>query len=111
MSRTYRKNRRWFLKFEGDFYNPYTDKTIKGKSQNYTKYDWRKGCLIIDKTLHGANQFFEIVKVGDSENYSYTPPKGWKTMTHRIDRARYKQALYDNEDAYIYSSTDPWNWD
>jgi len=110
MSRTYRKNARYFMKFRGEVYSSYKDRTVKGKARNYKEYDWRTAWKNGDD-LTGSARFFEIVLVGDSENYHRSPPKDWKAMCHRIDRRRYKDALRNNEDAFIKSSFDPWDWD
>ena len=107
MSRTYRKNSRWFYNYKGEFYSSYSDRTIKGKYKNYKDYDWRK-----DEALWGASRHFAVVLVGESESYSINCPSDVKTMCHRIDRARFKQALLNEDDeAYILPSFDPWDWD
>jgi len=106
MSRTYRKNSRWFYKYQGKFYTSWDDRTIKGDPRTYEDYDWRCG-----GHMHGKHFYKEVI-VGDSENYHANfCPKEMKKITHRIDRARYKLALLNNEDAHIVSSFDPWDWD
>ena len=103
MSRTYRKAKRHFFKFDGEFYNSYKDKTIQGKASHYLKsddwdWDWKTGCF--------AGYFLQMVSVADGENYRRIP-HGVKPMHHRMDRARFKQALINNEDAFIVPSFDP----
>ena len=105
MARTYRKNLRHYMKYGGEFYNPHKDRTVKGKARAYNSYSWRN-----DDAIWGADYFREIVFVGDSENYGTGTPPGHKKMCHRIDRARFRNALIHNEDAYIKSSLDPWDW-
>ncbi len=112
MSRTYRKNKRCFWKHKGVCYNSYEDKTVKGKASRYTDF-YRYGMgkeknVVKDFSLEGANWFYEEVVVGDSENYSHTMK--CKKMFARIDRARYRQALYRNEDTHIVSAYNPWDW-
>ena len=106
MSRTYRKNLHWFLKDKGEFYNTYAhDKTIKGKASRYIKSDWKTRDY-----PWGANHFKEIVTVCDSDSCGNGCGGKNKKMLHRIDRSRYRQALYNNENTYIKTSFDIWDY-
>lgn len=109
MSRTYRKNTRWYTKSQGQFYSWYEDKTVFGTPKNYIIEEWIKGGVVTE-TKDGGN-FSQIVTVMDVDNSHRGAGKENKTMYHRIDRARFKQALYYNEDAFIRTSADPWDWD
>ena len=104
MSRTYRKAERWFYKIRGEFVTHYNDKTVQGKASRYRNINW------CDDDYRCGGGFCQIVKVADVENFRCIP-KGVKPLHHRIDRARYRNALYHNEDAVIVSSFDPWMYD
>ncbi|MFA7219039.1 MAG: hypothetical protein WC119_00740 [Synergistaceae bacterium] len=108
MSRTYRKNPRCYRKHQGVIYNTYDDITIKGKAKNFERissYD------TYTSPIWSSGRYRCEVLVSDSENCIMSPPSGWKEMCNRIDRKRYKVALRENEDAYIKSSYNPWDWD
>ena len=104
MSRTYRKNSRWIEKYQGEFY---IDGWNKGVSVKHP-FKLKNGS---DLPFGTADFYIEVI-VGDGDiSDPYRNNKRYKQMTNRIDRARYKQALLRNEDAYIKSSFDPWDWD
>lgn len=108
MSRTYRKNARWIEKYQGEFYSSWLDKT---RNSIKFPFDIKKGSLW-DLPI-GTARFRVAVWVGDRDNFRKF--KGYsrdiKNICHRTDRARFKQALLKNEDAYIKPSFDPWDWD
>ena len=106
MSRTYRKNKRWFRKFKGEFLDIYwrRETYFKKNSCNYRQvgdnedYPW------------GASGFDKIVWVTDSDNW-HVAPSCIKRIYRRMDRARYKQALLNDEDTNIISAFDSDAWD
>lgn len=112
MARTYRKNSRQYRKYRGVIYNTYGDKTAKDRSRNFKIWHWRLNSPFYtpDNIMEGGHYYCEVI-VSDSENLRRGAPKGWKSMCNRIDRRRYKAALINNEDAFIKSSFDPWDFD
>jgi len=104
MSRTYRKNDRWIEKYQGEFYISCYN---KGNSVKHP-FKLKDGT---DLPMGAAWSYIEVT-VGDGDTSdAYRNNKRYKQMTNRIDRARYKQALLRNEDVYIKSSFNPWDWD
>jgi hypothetical protein len=108
MSRTYRKGIRWIEKYKGTFYDWH--RTPHRSTQypfHVTQYD------DINLLDIGTARIRVEVKVSDSDNYQRFRgnTKDLKRMHHKIDRARYKQALRNNEDTHIVPSFDPWDWD
>jgi len=110
MARTYRKNVRHFNKIRGELvdyrWRKSRSNTMKGKGRRViVQKDWD------DDDYRCGGGFRMVVLVCDSENWSRSAGKARKKMYHKIDRARFKQALRNNEDAHIKSSMDPWDWD
>lgn len=122
MSRTYRKSIRYYTKYKGIIYNTDGDKTLKGKARQYPveipsgfyAFDGKFRNSIWDGSIYPCK-----VLVGDSESHASYVGRPHKSLFHRIDRARQKQALIrdlkgDIEDATDdcgYPAFDPWSWD
>ena len=103
MSRTYRKNRRWYYKFRGDFYNHYGHcRSVKGNPRFYK--DINDACR---ETFDPAfpcfspvfgGYFFEEVIAGDGDNLC-SIPSYIKKRKRRLSRRRAKRML----DAELFS--------
>jgi hypothetical protein len=105
MSRTYRKNHRWIEKYQGEFYS------CTYYNSRSAKYPFE---VKDNRNLQMGNSWSRIeVRVCDADNHGkfYGMSRSLKRMHHRIDRARYKQALLRNQDSFIVPSFDPWDWD
>jgi hypothetical protein len=102
MSRTYRKGSRWINNYQGEYYHWSDERSVK--------YPFK---VEYGDTPFGTNYFRVDVRVCDGDNFGrFTGfTSDVKRMYHRIDRARYKQALLRNGDTYIQSSFDPWDYD
>ena len=117
MSRTYRKNRRWFYKFRGVFCYSSSNQTIKGKAKNYYEVPYKGRIDTSDEFAtaywehFGVAHFYEEVIVCDSENFTIRRPSDVKKLCRRIDRARAKQSIRNGGDGFHKSSYDPWDWD
>jgi hypothetical protein len=87
MSRTYRKNERYFTHYKGEYYNDY----FKNRSMKIALdlHAWNE----IPRNVCNPASFFRIVKVGDGDNYGHGCGGDNKKAIHRIDRARYRNAL------------------
>lgn len=116
MSRTYRKQVRYYTKYRGDYYtHSHKGRTVKTAPRNLKKEEdcrdiiYGYGCLY-NAVCSGAIHRFEVL-VGDSECYNRLP-KDIKRICHKKDRARVRQVLYHNpDDVFIVPSFDPWDWD
>ena len=106
MARTYRKNLRTFRKVRGEFLKTHDCRSLKGDAKHFRCINLRD-----PDNFWGGNWFRKEVFVGDGDNWKRGPINDIKKMYRRIDRARYKQALYRNEDANIFPAMDPWGWD
>jgi hypothetical protein len=106
MSRTYRKNTRWFFKVHGLLLSTYKDRTIKKEFETFEDDDF-------SWVGNGWRHKRMIVTVGDVDNIPRQAGSEIKTMHRRIDRSRYRNALNkDMEDPLnVVSSFDPWIYD
>lgn len=120
MSRTLRKNSRWFTKVHGEYYTGYCKNTsmkfhlpVKDLEDLPTDKD-----KLTKRIEYGKKH--QIVKVGDGDNLGngYQPPE--RAMMSQIDRSRAKQALsramkekeFDYETLEkVKPAFDPWAWD
>jgi hypothetical protein len=113
MSRTYRKNPRWFTKYKGVYYNDYKDKTIIGEVRKIKCSSYPKGPFLKEDypiIFNGSLHYFEAL-VGDTDCFPRYNGRNMKKCCQHVDRARYSQALYNHNDANIKSSFDPWDYD
>jgi len=112
MARTYRKNARYYRKYQGVIYNTYGDRTLKGKARHFAKYDWdRKGGMVTTPCIWDGACYRCVVRVGDSECYPRFRgyDKDAKRRCHKTDRAR--NAIYHTpEDVWLIPTFDPWDY-
>ena len=117
MSRTFRKNRRYFYHANGEFYSSYKNPSMKAHIplKDYDSlpsfdHPWKIYSYCQIKRF--------VVRVCDGDNYGCGIGGSNKSSIHRTDRARYKNRLntcskndnYDNV-LHINTSFDPWDWD
>jgi hypothetical protein len=101
MSRTYRKNRRYIVKFDGELINPYDDKIANGYWQYASRHDFCLGASIVYKEMIVPDVNNHGLRIGGKE----------KQRLSQQDRARYKAAMIrDPENIWINPSFDPWNY-
>ena len=118
MSRTFRKNVRYFDHYRGEYYGGYGNSrsmkvNLELKDHNEL-WDWKK-----HKTPECAVAMFRrVVRVCDGDNWGDGMGGRNKKALHRVDRARYRNALVksilrDNYDNVfdVKPAFDPWDWD
>ena len=115
MARTYRKNVRYYRKYQGVIYNTYGDRTLRGKARNFADYDFdRKGGFVNRPVIWDGACYRCFVQVGDSENYSRLRGynKDAKRRCHKADRARARNAIHHTpDDVWFRPAFDPWDYD
>lgn len=116
MSRTYRKNARWYHQYKGNLYRSCFsgDVSLKGKPKEYEvepELPW---------SFHFCQAYvYTEVTVGDTDCLGSPCSGPLKKDFRRIDRARRKAELIKDmkkgpeevNDNPIISSYDPWDWD
>lgn len=91
MSRTYR------YKLDSEY-------IISGEIVHWDDIDWKKF-----PTGMGFHSRYKIIKSRDRKQWN-KPPKWFKQMNRRIERAREKQALREEKEIPLFKKTDQWNW-
>jgi hypothetical protein len=110
MSRTYRKHACNWRKHNGEIYRTTLHKYIVGKEKHYKVYDFP--CHNGSINVFEGGKYYARFLVPDRDNWGNGVPSGVKSMCHRIDRARCKNAMIrDIDDVYYTSSFDPRDWD
>jgi hypothetical protein len=113
MSRTYRNSRihRWKHRGKTGTFTSYHKIITKNKS-----FSSINGDIQIQEPSRNYGARIALsgdsikAKICDVDNPNYIP-SSIKKMCRRIDRARYKDALRRNSDAFIRPKFDPWDWD
>ena len=118
MSRTYRKNERYFYLYKGEYYSCYKgNRSLKSNLvlKPYRALEYQPH--FVPCYCSPCSRRYDVT-VGDGDNYGRGLGGKNKTLLHKIDRSRYRHALnrcivrddydrlYDVKPAY-----DPWDWD
>ena len=91
MSRTYR------MKLDGEY-------IINGEFYHWRDIDWKK--FPVGMGFHYRQK---IMKSRDGKAWD-KPPKSFKQMKRRIERAQVRQALIDEKEIPLFKKTDQWDW-
>lgn len=118
MSRTFRKNTRYFYLYKGEYYSQSRgNRSLKSKIKlkTYEELPYKPHfvpCYCSPCTVRHE------VKVGDGDNYGLGIGGKNKKALHRLDRARYRNALNNSivRDDYdrifdVKPAFDDWDWD
>ena len=111
MSRTYRKNSRWYDKIAGKYYCHYRDHSVKDKKGIIfsTNQDWGE----FRRVFFSASSVYREVLVGDGDCISklYITRED-KRRCHKTDRSRLRCALSkDWDDPYYTPAFNAWDYD
>ena len=122
MSRTFRKNRRWFSKVHGEYYSAFSHNPSMKFPLPLKNMEELPGC---DTKYYAASRGSykysrHIVRVGDGDNYGKGVGKELKQTLNRMDRSRAKHALTRAMKDWTFNyevmenlvpAFNPWDWD